>query len=227
MRNAKEWMEVYRLKKAFWLHDGNPKRPHARLTSGQHSDGFFNSRLVVEDKSLLKEAVSDLGTFLFGWRGTGGAVNLSDVNRVVGPATGATDLAKEIANYIGTHRGYPCQWASPEKEGEGKERRMVFRDERHKVLPGEFVLLCEDVLSTGKSVNLTMEAVREASGVVLPHVLVLVNRSGLAETSGRGIISLIRRRIPMWNEKQCPLCQKGSEAIPPKGENWERFTREY
>jgi len=32
---------------ALWIHDGNPQRPHALLTSGNHSNGFFNASFIM------------------------------------------------------------------------------------------------------------------------------------------------------------------------------------
>ena len=60
IRTVEQWIEEYKRKNALWIHDGNRIRPHALLTSGKHSNGFFNSRLVIPDEVLLSEATSDL-----------------------------------------------------------------------------------------------------------------------------------------------------------------------
>lgn len=216
--NQNGWIECYKEKGALWMYDGNAKRPHALLTSGKHSNGFFNSELVMEDASLLEEASFDLRNLLV-WTGLNGG----EVSRVVGPAMGAITLAHSLAAGIScsTH-GAPCLRAYTEKDGEGKEMKMVFR--RTTIKSGEKVLLCEDVLTTGGSVDATAQAVTEAGGIILPYVAVLVNRSGLAEVSGKKIVALIDRSMPMWNPDVCPLCKAGSEAIKPKGkENWARL----
>ena len=58
-RNEDGWIEEYKKKQAFWMHDGNPKRRnHALLRSGKHSTGFFNSRPIIADKNLFLQAVS-------------------------------------------------------------------------------------------------------------------------------------------------------------------------
>jgi orotate phosphoribosyltransferase len=89
------------------------------------------------------------------------------------------------------------------------------------------VLFCEDVLTTGGSVELAEDAVLENGGIVLPYILVLVNRSGLTEVNGKKIIALINRDFPKWTPEECPLCKEGSEAIPPKGDNWELLKLTY
>ena len=103
---------------------------------------------------------------------------------------------------------------------------MVFSDEELDLLPNQSILLCEDVLTTGGSVDLAATAVTNAGGIVLPFILVLVNRSGLTEANGKKIVALIDRPMPMWTPEECPLCKQGSEAIRPK-DNWMRLNAAY
>ena len=215
------WIEQYSQKGALWIHDGNPKRPHALLTSGKHSSGFFNSELVLEDSFLLDSACVELSMEL---RKQG--LDLGEVDRVVGPAMGAITIAHEMAYHIAVHSKRSCLRAYTEKETDGDSKKMVFK--RTSIHQGERILLVEDVLTTGGSVDLTAEAVTNAGGVVLPFVIILVNRSGLTEVNGKKIVALIDRPMPMWTPDECPLCKQGSEALRPKGtENWDRLNAEY
>lgn len=218
-RTQEDWIGEYQRRGLFWLHDGNPLRPHALLTSGKHSSGFFYSKPITEDPNLLAEVASAMVVTL------AGQMDFSAVQRVVGPQTGATKLAEALHVAI-NHNGGQCGWASPEKQGEGDDRKMVFADETKTVLPDERVLLTEDVFTTGLSVELAAKAVAARGGILLPYVLVIVNRSGLAEVSGRKVVALIDRHMPTWEAGNCPLCRQGSEAIRPKTpiENWERLT---
>ena len=221
LRTAGAWIVEYERRGALWLHDKNPKRPHALLTAGDHSSGFFNSELVMEDSTLLDEACFDLVQLL---RESG--VNLDEVDRVVGPAMGAITLAHDLSRLIAKQRRLPCLRAYTEKDTDGGNKLMVFK--KTAIHPGERILAAEDVLTTGESVDLTTTAVVKAGGIVLPFVAVLVNRSGLTEVGGKKIVALIDRPMPKWAPDECPLCQAGSEAIRPKGkENWARLNAEY
>ena len=226
IRTMDQWIEQYREKDALWIHDGNPKRPHALLTSGKHSNGFFNSRLVIPDETLLCDAASDLLELL---ANSGEATGLG-ITMVVGPQTGATKLAELISKQVPNYTGEECFWASPTKNEEDGKKSMVFSTEDLVVLSGQSVLPCDDVLTTSGSVGLTTTAVTAAGGIVLPFVLVLVNRSGLTDANGKKIIALIDHPMPMWNPESngCPLCVAGSEAIRPKGkEEWARLNAAY
>ncbi len=217
------WIEIYRDRNALWIHDGNPKRPHALLTSGKHSDGFFNSGLVTEDPFLLHAACQDLRVLLQD------QFNTRMIKRVVGPAMGAITMAHCIAYSINQSFGasddhHNCLSAFTEKESDSASKRMILK--RFALRPGELVLPVEDVLTTGGSVELTATAVAEAGGALVPFVCVLVNRSGLAEVGGKKIVALIDRPMPMWTLEECPLCKQGSVAIRPK-DNWAALNADY
>jgi len=218
------WVEEYKKKGAYWAHDyKSVERPHALLTSGNHSDGFFDSRPLIEDELLIREAAAELYS-LFKLK----AERNRSINKVVGPATGATKLAALLANEIYDLTGQQCGWASPVKVCDGGEKKLIFKDPNHTIRAGERVLLCEDVITTGESINLTTWSVIKLGGLVKRYVLVLVNRSGRRYINGKFIISLVEKTAKIWTPEDCPLCSLGSEAIRPKGdENWARPNAEY
>ncbi|MFA6297389.1 MAG: phosphoribosyltransferase family protein [Candidatus Paceibacterota bacterium] len=221
-RNSTGWIDIYQRKKALWVHDGNFHRPHALLASGKHSNGFFNSRLVIPDEGLLRAAASDLlEKFDEHFE-----ISFDVIHCVAGPQTGATKLADFLSQRIPVYTMEDCFFVSPAKNETGGEKSMVFSDEEARLLPGRSVLLCEDVLTTGGSIDRTETAVIVAGGIVMPFILTLVNRSGLKEVSGKRIISLIDYHMPQWTPAECPLCKKGSKAIPAK-DNWELLNAEY
>lgn len=222
IRNESSWFTQYEILNALWAHEGSPEQPHALLASGNHSNGFFNSRFVIPQERLLRDAASDL-LEIFAQKGG----DISKVQAVVGPQTGATKLAEFISDQISTFTKNYCFWASPAKSEDAGKKSMVFNEEDRSFLPGQSCLLCEDVLTTGRSVLLAEKAILDIGGSTLPYILVLVNRSGLKEVEGKKIIALINRYLPIWTPEECPLCKEGSKAIPPKGENWELLKSKY
>lgn len=218
-RNEEEWVSRFQEKGAFWVHDGNPKRPHALLTSSRkHSNRYCNIGLVIPDEPLLREAASDLLELFFRQGG-----DISKIEGVVGPQTGATKLAELMSYQVMAHTRSQCFWASPAKSDEGGVKSMVFSDEDLVRLKGKIILLCEDVVTTGDSVALAATAVTNAGGIVLPFILALVNRSGLVEVGFKRVIALVQYSMSVWVPWECPLCKEGSDALRPK-ENWARLT---
>ena len=217
LKIAEEWINQYRWKEALWIHSGDSRQPHALLTSGNHSNGYFNSRPVIADVPMLRDAVSDLFEVFISQGG-----EVSDVEMVVGPQTGATKMAKLSGQLVSSLTRRRCLFASPAKCQESGRKFMVFTGEECPLVSNRFALLCDDVLTTGSSVKVTVSAIEEAGGFVLPYILVLVNRSGLSEVDGMKIVALIDYPMPVWTPEECPLCKVGSEAIRPK-DNWERL----
>lgn len=213
-----DWKAQYESLGALWIHDGNPLRPHAELTSGKHSSGFFNSELVMEDPLVLEEAAQALVHKMVGC-----GLNLDHMDRVVGPAMGAITLAHDLARVIAKRRGVACLRAYAEKHESGSVRfkRTIF----HR---GELVLLCEDVITTGGSARKVNLAVLEQGARVLPFVAALVNRSDVTEIDGCTIVALVEHPMPQWEADVCPLCTQGSEALKPKvAGNWDKLNASY
>ena len=215
-RNTEEeWTEIYRDCQALWTHDGNPKRPHALLSGGEHSGGIFNSELVMEYPGILDRAASDLIEKL-----CRAGFDIGTPDRVIGPAMGAITLAHDVARHIGRGRDNPCLRAYAEKQEDGS-----FAFNRTSIGENEILLSVEDVLTSGESVGRMLMAVPNKANV-LGFIGLLVNRSGLVKFGGRKLVALIDHPMPNWPADECPLCKQGSEAIRPKG-NWGRLNADY
>lgn len=208
------WIKEAQEARAYWLHDQNPKRPHVELTSGKHSDGFFNGGILCAGGDYLNEAGDDFLQLI--------PDNvLRDIHHVVGPAMGAISIASmfaaKLAGYCDNGRG-DCFWSYTVKVADemGKTVGMKF-DRATRPMQGDSVILVEDTITTGQSTEFVARAVLETGATVLPYVLTLMNRSGLTEIGGKQIVALIDQEMPMWAPEDCPLCKLGSTAIRPKG----------
>lgn len=208
--NEQGWIATYQERQALWIYDSTRHTHHAELTSGKHSDMFFNSRLIIADDGLLAQATSDL-LDLFTQQGG----DLSNVEGVVGPQTGAKRMSELMAPQI----GYGTWHASPAKRGTSEQKEMVFTDQEIVRIQGK-TLVCEDVVTTAGSVELTARAITRAGGEVLPWILCLVNRSGQSEINGRKIVALITRYANIWDPTTCPACAEGSIVVRQPKDNW-------
>ena len=225
-KNSSHWIETYKKFGALWIHDGNPRRPHALLTSGRHSSGYFNSSIITENPFLIEEACVDLVEKLVSDENTMRSIDVP-IDHVIGPALGAVVMSFCMAQRFQHSTGNPCRASFTEKIASSDGPKMVLG--RSSLRSGDRVLVVEDVLTTGGSVDRTIDAVVEAGGNVAPLVAVLVNRSGLGTVRGeRRIVSLIDESMPLWKPEECPLCQQSSEALRPKdADNWARLNASY
>ncbi len=209
-RTEEAWMGFFASIDALWIHDGNPRRPHALLTSGNHSDGYFNGSFIIQRPAILSQACSDLIL------NCEKEYDFQLISRVVGSAMGAVTMAYEVA----------CQLESATAftEPTPDEREMILK--RFEIKEGEFVLVVEDVITTGGTTLKTISSLEKAGAQILPVILVIFNRSGKKKLEGRRIVALIDRALSVWPPEDCPLCGMGSEPVRPKA-NWQELTAQY
>lgn len=198
---------------ALWQHSGNPKAPHAELTSGKHSDGFVNVLAVLKYSTLCEIMAAQIADRVIDYfTGT----RLPDW--VIGSDHAGAVLAFEVARQLGVKSDFT-------EKGEGKSQNW----KRFEILPGETVLQVEELVTT----SLTLSEVRK--GILkgnpspvefFPFVITLVNRSPMNEFDGVPLLSVRDYSINTWEPADCPLCQLGSKAIKPKA-NWAELTASY
>ena len=137
-------------------------RGHFLLTSGRHSDVYFEKFRVLEQPEVLSALCAEIATALSSDK-LGGFAHQVDL--VAGPTTGGIIIAFEVARQM----GLPALYVESEN-GEKKLRRGA------QVPKGARVLIVDDVLTTGKSVFEVIDVIKEAGGVPAA-VAVLIDRA--------------------------------------------------
>lgn len=170
---------------------------HFRLSSGLHSNRYFQCALLLSDPrraSSLARAV---------------ALKVeASVDVVVGPAMGAVVWAHEVARAVGVNALF-----TERVDGTMELRRGFVLD------PGTRVLVVEDVLTTGGSAREVIELVK-AHGAEPVGVAAIVNRSNQAnpfEDLGLPLAVLAEVQVDSWEAEGCPLCasNEAGPAIKP------------
>jgi orotate phosphoribosyltransferase len=174
---------------------GALREGHFILASGRHSAVYLEKFQVLQHPAVTER----LAAAIAAW-----ARDLG-VQTVAGPTTGGIILAHEVARQLGLRAIYAERTAA----GNGREFRrgfVVARDER--------VLVVDDIMTTGGSVQETIEAVRAAGGRVLAAA-VLVDRSGEGTRLDVPVRSLWRLDVATYSPADCPLCSKGVPSTHP------------
>jgi orotate phosphoribosyltransferase len=174
---------------------GALREGHFILASGRHSPLYLEKFQVLQhpvDTERLCAAIAS-------W------IRLLGADTVAGPTTGGIILAHEVARQLGLRAIY----AERRANGTGREFRRGFA-----LRSGERVVVVDDIMTTGGSVQETMAAVRSAGGEVV-GAAVLVDRSGGEAHLDAPIEALWRLDIPTYAPAECPLCAKGIAATHP------------
>ena len=127
------------------------------------------------------------------------------VDLVAGPATGGMILAFEVGRQLGKRAIYA------EKEGDRKTFRRGAAIE-----PGDRVLIVDDVITSGGSVNEVIGLVKERRGEVA-GVGVLVDRGDSPPEFGAPFFSCLRTAAVTYAPETCPLCARGIPLTRPGG----------
>jgi orotate phosphoribosyltransferase len=212
--NPAELRHIFEKCDALWLHSGDPKAPHAELTSGKCSNGFVDVLRVLRYTNLCqifsKMLVRKLeGEYDYYSKHEGG------IDWVVGSDHAGATISYAVGSWFGAQHDFT------EK---GPDKTQVWK--RFAIQPDEIVLQVEELVTiTG-----TLKAVRDAINIAnptpvnfAPVVMTLVHRSDQYEFEGGPILYLAHFDIQTWQPKDCPLCLAGSERIRPK-QNWEKLT---
>jgi orotate phosphoribosyltransferase len=136
-------------------------RGHFLLTSGRHSDVYFEKFRVLERPDVLSRLCSEIADHF----------RSHEIDFVAGPTTGGIIIAFEVARQM----GLPAVYVETENG-----LRML---RRGKVLaPGSRALIVDDVLTTGTSLFETRAALTNA-GAETVAMAVLIDRSSGVELS--------------------------------------------
>ena len=168
---------------------------HFRLTSGRHSNQYMQCAQVLQYPHYTEQLCRHLAD----------KFENEKAEVVIGPAMGGIIVSYEVARQLKVP-GIFCE----RQDGEMMLRRGF------EIKPGQKVLVVEDVVTTGGSVDEVIKIVREAGGVVA-GVGVLVDRSNGKVDFGVRKEAVLTMDIKSWEAQDCPLCTEGKIPVIKPG----------
>lgn len=172
---------------------GALQQGHFRLTSGLHSPEYFQCAKVLQFPQYNEILSGEIARHFFDWK----------VELVVAPAIGGIMVGQEVA------RQMRVRGIFAERENQAMSFRRGFE-----VKPAERVLVCEDVVTTGGSVQEVVDLVKQAGGVVV-GVSSIVDRSRSPVNFGSQFFSLLKMEVPVYQPDACPLCKGNMPIVKP------------
>jgi orotate phosphoribosyltransferase len=167
---------------------------HVLLPSGQHTTEYIEKTLVTTEPSFTEGLGAVIAKHFAPWP--------VDVVLSTGPA--ALILSHCVAR---AHPSRPVVVYGA-KGMTGGKRRVVLPVEFQRLLrENTRVLLVEDLVSTGSTLNLLVDLV-EQHGAQVVGVGCLWRRTSVS-LNGRPVFSLVSRDFPTYDPAECPLCRKG------------------
>lgn len=167
---------------------------HFILSSGLHSEKYLQCAALLSYPDYAERLAKSLASKFKGKR----------IDVVIGPAYGGILIAYELARALGTRAFF-----TERKDGVMQLRRNF------SIKAGEKVLIAEDVITTGKSVNETIGAIKPYNPSII-GIAALVDRSGKKQPFGKiRLESLAKIDIKTYEPKDCPLCKQNIPLVKP------------
>ncbi len=188
MLTQEEALAIYKKRNAYL-------QGHFKLSSGLHSEFYLQSALVLQYPHDAWKLCSSIAEYF----------KDKDIDVVVAPAMGGVLVSYDVAKALGENiRAIFAERV----DGKLTLRRGFSIDKNDRVL------VVEDVVTTGKSVNETLDLVREYSDNIV-GVGALVDRGGNFDPKGLDYFPLIKLSITNYEPDNCPLCKKGIPIEKP------------
>lgn len=218
--SQEELLYWFDLLDAGWMHSGDPKDPHAELTSGLCSNGFFDCLRVLKNVKLSEILAQQLALRLVDAAMKDG--QFPGVKWVIGSPMAAITFAHDVARAIQSPNSFFLE--KDQKDPTGK--RLLWK--RVAIGEDEPVLQIEELITTAGTTNEAERAIREGNPnpvKFVPYIGALIHRPSqmVEEYGGRKVVALISKEIWAVSPSECPLCAKGSKRLRPKT-NWKELT---
>ena len=172
---------------------GARRAGHFLLSSGRHSDAYFQCAQILQFPDLALELGRSIAT----------QFTEDDFDLVVSPAIGAVLLGHEVARALGRRYVF-----TERKDGEMMIRRGFTLEK------GEKVIIAEDVVTRGTSLLEVIKVVEEAGGVVTGLTSIIDRTSGDVELP-LPLKALAKVQVEAWTAPDCPLCREGEPLVKP------------
>jgi orotate phosphoribosyltransferase len=201
---------------ALWVYQGKPGEPHALLASGKHSNAYFNVNEATKYTNLNLIFAYNLFRLLHKQ-----GIDKSEVDVVVSSSQAAVTFGEIVSLIMNSMFVYT------EKDINGKQKWTG----RFTIPEGANILQVEELITTIQTTVQVRDAVLSANPKInfvkikgKNVVGTIVHRPDdlSIEYPEFEVIPLIPQEVHNWSPDECPLCKKGSIALPPKA-NWSQF----
>ncbi len=166
---------------------------HFQLTSGMHSPQYFQCARVLQFPKHLHLLCGEIAHHF----------EYSEVEVVISPAIGGVVVGTEVGRMLGARTIF-----AERKDGKMELRRGF------EILPGERVLVVEDVVTTGGSTKEVIELVSSSKGNVVGTGCIVDRSNGKVQFNTKQFAVLLMETLA-YQPDECPLCKSGSKAIKP------------
>ena len=174
---------------------------HFIYTSDKHGSAYVNKGAIYPHINHVRTICAAMAQPFVGQR----------IDTVAGPTIGGVILAQWVAHALSATENRPIMACYAEEHVADGTKNSYFGRGYEQWIHGRRVLIVEDILNTGGSAKLVVDAVRAAGGEPVA-ISALCNRGGVrpADLGNVPLHALIDVALEAWAPAECPLCKKGA-----------------
>ncbi len=164
---------------------------HFCLTSGLHSDTYFQCAKLYEHPQAVEQLGKKLAEKLVG----------VEFDTIISPAIGAMIIGYETAKQAGKRFLFV----------ERKDGVLQLRRD-YRLAKGEKIVILEDVITTARTINETIEAIKEFEPEIIGVASIVDRTKG---QTNYDITSLLQVNPITYEAEKCPLCAENIPLVKP------------
>jgi len=166
---------------------------HFQLTSGMHSPQYFQCARVLQFPKYLHLLSGEIARHF----------EYNEVEVVISPAIGGIVVGTEVGRMLGARTIF-----AERKDGKMELRRGF------EILPGERVLVVEDVVTTGGSTKEVIDLVTAVKGSLVGTGCIVDRSNGKVQFDTKQF-AVLQMEVVTHQPADCPMCKSGSAAVKP------------
>lgn len=167
---------------------------HFKLTSGLHSPQYFQCAKVLQYPQYCELLSSQIANYY----------QDKNINVTISPALGGVVVGQEVGRLL------KARTVFTERQDGMMQLRRGFE-----IKPGENVLVCEDVVTTGGSTQEVIDIVRENGGNVIGTAAIVDRSNCKVKFDVPNQFSVLKLDVITYKPDDCPLCRQNIPIIKP------------
>ncbi|MDI6804698.1 MAG: orotate phosphoribosyltransferase [Bacteroidota bacterium] len=167
---------------------------HFRLTSGLHSPQYFQCAKVLQYPKHCEILCASIAQFYRDMK----------IDVIASPALGGIVVGQAVGRQLNARTIFT------ERQDGVMQLRRGFE-----IKPGENVLVCEDVVTTGGSTQEVINIVHNAGGNIVGTASVVDRSGGKVKFNVPNQFSVLKIDVITYTPEDCPLCKQNVPIMKP------------
>jgi orotate phosphoribosyltransferase len=169
---------------------------HFQLSSGLHSNTYFQSALILQYPNKAKKLAMDISQIIEKYK--------IKVDVIVSPAIGGIIIGHEVGEALGVRVLFT-----------ERVNNCVHLRRNFNLTKNENVLIVEDVITTGLSTYEVIECITSTGATAVAIASIVDRRLDDQVKFNVPVLSLLKLKVNYYPKNKCPMCYNNEKIVKP------------